>query len=182
MEWISARWMLSMRRWGRRLIRWCWHCWLQCANAFDLSVLLSVKHQDIEIAKSPSLIFTELKFAKKKNKHWNDNILTLITMEVSTAVIILPTGADLYFSAHIHNYPPGDWVQTYNRPPCEPIWEKGANKVCSFAEREREAAQTWMKLQSWERWDTIPGIARHCQAFVRNVWPQLSSLRYRGPR
>ena len=40
-----------------------------------------------------------------------------------------------------------------------------------FAERERGAAQTWMKLQSWERWDTIPGIARHCQAFVRNVWP-----------
>ena len=65
---------------------------------------------------------------RQKNKHWNDNILTLITMEVSTGVIILPTGADLYFSAHIHNYPPGDGVQTYNRPPCEPIWEKGANK------------------------------------------------------
>ena len=73
---MSARWMLSMRRWGRRLIRWCWHCWLQCANAFDLSVLLSVKHQDIEIAKSPSLIFTELKIAKKTSTgtiiflHW----------------------------------------------------------------------------------------------------------------
>ena len=115
--------------------------WLDGADTADynvptLLIWVSFSLSNIKISKSPKvhLWFSQNWKSPKKNKHWNDNILTLITMEVSTGVIILPTGADLYFSAHIHNYPPGDGVQTYNRPPCEPIWEKGANEVlvCSF--------------------------------------------------